>query len=174
MKTYLKKIITLLLVLISITSQAQIKNATLQASGLTCAMCSKAVYKALSNVAFVDKVKADIERSSYDITFKAGNKIELDALSKAVVNAGFSVSMLKVTTSFKDVKVQNDTHVTLDNQLFHFLNVTPQTLNGIKSITLVDKNFVSQKEYKKFGKLTSMKCYESGVMDGQRVYHVTI
>jgi copper chaperone CopZ len=57
----MKKILTIIVVLLAVNSQAQIQNATLQASGLTCAMCSKAVYKALSDVAFVEKVKADIE-----------------------------------------------------------------------------------------------------------------
>jgi copper chaperone CopZ len=170
----MKKLITILLLIIRINSQAQFKNANLQASGLTCAMCSKAVYKALSNVSFVDKVNADIENSSYEITFKPGAAVNLDALSKAVVDAGFSVSKLKVTTDFNNIKIQNDTHVSLNNQSFHFLNVTPQVLNGDKILTLVDKNFVSGKDYKKFTKSTTMKCYESGVMEGKRVYHVTI
>ncbi len=170
----MKKILIVIAVLVAINSQAQIKNATLQASGLTCAMCSKAVYKALSDVSFVEKVKADIEHSSYDITFKPGNKVDPDALSKAVVNAGFSVSMLQITTNFKDVKVQNDAHVDIADQTFYFVNVTPQTLNGFKTIVLVDKNFVSAKEYKKYSKLTSLPCYESGTMNGQRVYHVTM
>jgi copper chaperone CopZ len=161
-------------VFLAVSSQAQIQNATLQASGLTCAMCSKAVYKALSGVAFVDKVKPDIEGSSYEITFKKDNRVDFDALSKAVIDAGFSVSKLKVTTTFKEVKVQNDVHISFDDQSFHFLNVTPQTLSGTKTVTLVDKNFVSSKDYKKYSKLTSLQCYESGKMNGQRVYHVTM
>ena len=170
----MKKILFIILGFTAVNSQAQIQNATLQASGLTCAMCSKAVYKALSNVSFVDKVNADIEGSSYEITFKKDSRVDFDALSKAVVDAGFSVSKLKVTTSFKDVKVQNDAHVTLSDQSFHFLNVTPQTLSGTKTVVLVDKNFVSSKDYKKYSKLTSLQCYESGKMNGQRVYHVTM
>jgi copper chaperone CopZ len=169
------KITTIIfLLLISLQGQGQIRSANLQASGLTCAMCSKAVYKALSGVAFVEKVNADIENSSYDLTFKPGSKVNPDALSKAVIDAGFSVSRLKLTNNFDNTKIQNDTHISLNEQSFHFLNVTPQTLTGTKTITLVDKNFVSAKDYKKFGKLTSMKCYESGMMEGGRVYHVTL
>lgn len=170
----MKNILILFLLGLSLQGSAQIKNATLQASGLTCAMCSKAVYKALSGVSFVDKVNADIEGSSYDLTFKPGAKINLDALSKAVVDAGFSVSKLKVTTEFNNTKIQNDAHVSLNDQSFHFLNVTPQTLSGTKTVTVVDRNFVSAKDYKKFSKLTSLKCYESGTMEGQRIYHVTL
>jgi copper chaperone CopZ len=170
----MKKLIIIFLFALSINSQAQLKNANLQASGLTCAMCSKAVYKALSNVAFVDKVDPDIENSSYEISFKPGAAVNLDALSKAVVDAGFSVSKLKVTTDFSNTKIQNDAHVSLNEQSFHFLNVTPQVLNGEKTLTLVDKNFVSAKDHKKFSKATTMKCYETGVMEGKRIYHVTL
>lgn len=170
----MKNIIIAAFLLMAVSSRAQIKNASLQASGLTCAMCSKAVYNALSKISFVEKVSPDIERSTYDISFKPDTKIDLDALSKAVVDAGFSVAQLKVATEFNNARVQNDAHLTLGNQSFHFLNVTPQTLNGTKTVTLLDKNFLSSKERKKFSKLTTMKCYETGVMDGQRVYHVTL
>lgn len=170
----MKKMIVVLLLFVAWGSQAQIKNATLQASGLTCAMCSKAVFKALSNVPFVAQVKPDIEGSSYEIAFKPGAAIELDALGKAVVDAGFSVSKLKVLASFSNTRIENDAHVVIDGQSFHFLNVTPQTLDGAKQVTVLDKNFVTAKEHKKNSKLTAMKCYETGTMNGKRTYHVTL
>ncbi len=170
----MKKIFFILSVLFAVSGQAQITKATLQASGLTCALCSKAVYKALSAVSFVEKVEPNIQQSTYELVFKKGASVDPDVLSKAVVDAGFSVSMLKLTAHFADVQVQNDTHITVNNQVFHFLNVPVQTLHGDKTITLLDKNFVTAKEYKKYGKSTAMKCYETGVMAGERVYHVTI
>ena len=170
----MKKIFGIIAILVSFQASAQITKATLQASGLTCAMCSKAVYKALSAVPFVASVQSNIEASTYELSFKPGSKPDFDVLSKAVVNAGFSVSMLKVTAKFDDVKVQNNAHVTVNNQLFHFLDVVPQTLQGEKTISLIDKNFVTAKAYKKYDKMTTMACYESGTMDGRRVYHVTL
>jgi copper chaperone CopZ len=170
----MKKIFVIIAILFSLQSEAQVSKASLQASGLTCAMCSKAVYKALSAVPFVAKVESDIEKSTYELSFKNGSKPDFDLLSKAVIDAGFSVSALKVTAKFNDVKVQNNAHVTLGNQMFHFLDVTPQTLQGEKTISLIDKNFVTAKAYKKYEKVTTMACYQSGKMDGQRVYHVTL
>jgi copper chaperone CopZ len=170
----MKKIFFLLAVLFSIQANAQVTKATLQASGLTCAMCSKAVYKALAAVPFVAKVESNIEASTYDLVFKPDSKPDFDALSKAVTNAGFSVSMLKVTLKFNNEKVQNNTHVTLNNQVYHFLDVTPQTLQGEKTLSLIDKNFVTAKAYKKYDKMTTMACYQDGKMDGQRIYHVTM
>jgi len=43
--------------------QAQISSATLQASGLTCAMCTKAINKSLEQLNFVESVKPDIHRA---------------------------------------------------------------------------------------------------------------
>lgn len=170
----MKKLLVIIAILFVSQVNAQTTRATLQASGLTCAMCSKAVFKALSAVPFVEKVQPNIQLSTYELVFKPGSKIDFDALSKAVVDAGFSVSMLKVTTRFQDVKVQNDAHVNVGGQVFHFLDVPQQTLTGEKTVKLVDKNFVMVKDQKKYEKMTSMKCYQTGTMDGQRVYHVTM
>lgn len=170
----MKKIFLLAACFVALAAQAQIKSATLEASGLTCAMCSKAVYNALSAVPFVEKVSPDIERSTYELQFRSGSDIDPDLLSKAVSDAGFSVSMLKVRLAFSGQKVANDTHLVLGDRQFHFLNVEPQILNGTKTLTLLDKNFVSAKQFKKFSKLTAMNCFESGKMDGRRIFHVTI
>jgi len=179
----MKHIFIAVLLLIGISASAQVKTATLQASGLTCSMCSNAIYKALQKISFVQDVQSDIKNSSYNITFKEGSTVDIDALKKAVTGAGFSVARLSVVAHFDNVKIENDTHVKLDGKTFHFLNVPAQTLNGDKTITVVDKNFVTNKEYKKYSQYTKMKCYETGTMEscckkngsaGERIYHVTI
>ncbi len=42
-----------------------IKKVSLVASGLTCSMCSKAIFKALTKLDFVEEVKVDIAKSMY-------------------------------------------------------------------------------------------------------------
>lgn len=71
-----------------------IKKVTLMASGLTCSMCSKAIFKALTKLDFVEEVKVDIEKSMYVLTFKAGKKVEIDQIKLAVTGAGFGVQSL--------------------------------------------------------------------------------
>jgi len=180
----MKDILLACAVLFTISTQAQFKQANLQASGLTCSMCSKAIYKALSAVPFVEKVDSDIKNSAYNIIFKNNINIDFDALKNAVTGAGFSVAKLTITANFDNVKVQNDAHVIVQGKTLHFLNVPNQTLSGSKTFTVVDKNFATAKEYKKFGQFTTMKCYQTGTMEsccakkdgatGTRVYHVTI
>ena len=182
----MKKIFIALLVLLATQTQAQqIKKAVLQASGLTCSMCSKAVYKSLQAVPFVQEVKSDLVNSAYTLTFKEGSAIDPDALQKAVKDAGFSVASMQLTIHFeKGATVKNDTHITVDGKTFHFLNVPEQTLQGDQQLRIIDKNFVTAKEFKKYSKFTTMKCYETGTMQSccskndaagqERIYHVTV
>ena len=180
----MKKIILVILgLLLAISSFAQIKSATLSASGLTCSMCSKAIYKALGKVPSVKSVDADIEGSKYHIVFKENTVIVLDDLKKAVENAGFSVASLQVTAQFPPVEIANDTHIEYGGSTYHFLNVSGQTISGDKTFTVVDKKFLPDAEYRRYAKMTTMKCIETGRMAacctkggaaGTRVYHVTL
>lgn len=170
----MKKIVLIIAMFVAYQADAQIAKAKLQASGLTCAMCSKAVYKALSEVDFVAKVSPDIEGSTYAIEFKDGKEPQLDELSKAVEDAGFSVARLDIVANFKGIKPEKGAHVTLGSQLFHFISSPAQALEGEKTIRVVDRNFVTEKDARNFEKLADAACYASGTMDGKRVYHVTL
>lgn len=78
-----------------------IESVSLTASGLTCSMCSKAIYKSLQKVPSVSKVDVDIENSVYNIFFKKDQEVNLKALEQAVTDAGFSVAKMIVNKSPK-------------------------------------------------------------------------
>ena len=170
----MKKLFLFICLFVGVTASAQFKSATLQASGLTCAMCSNAINKSLKTLSFVTGVEADIKTSSFVINFKEGADINFDQLRKKVEDAGFSVAKLQIVADFKNVTVQNDQPLTVDGKVLHFLNVKSQQLNGEKTITIVDKNFLSAKEYKKYAGLTKAESFKTGEAKGVRVYHVTI
>jgi len=173
-----------MMVSVVISSPAQFTKASLQATGLTCAMCSNAINKALLQVPFIESVKSDIKNSAFNIVFKQGQNVEIDALRKAVEDAGFSVGNLKMTGNFQELKIENDKHIEIGKEIFHFLNVTEQVLNGEQTIMVVDRNFLTAKQFKKFSSASKMSCVQTGkaasccVKDGiaadARVYHVTI
>ncbi len=162
----------------------QLTKATLQASGLTCSLCAKSINKAVQSLDFVEKVEVDIKTSSFIILFKKEAVPDVDLIRKKVEGAGFSVAKLQLTGNFNNVPVKNDAHIKLDGKTFHFLNVQDQVLNGEQSITLVDKNFVSAKDFKKYSAYTKMECYKTGVAGNccaketgdatTRIYHVTL
>lgn len=177
----------LLLAIVAFTGagvHAQFSKATLQATGLTCAMCSNAINKALQKVSFVESVKSDIKNSAFSIVFKEGSEVDIDALKDAVEDAGFSVGGLKLTGNFSEVKVEKDKHVKIGHENFHFLNGEGQSLNGEQVITVVDKNFITEKQFRKLSAGSKMSCVQTGkassccvkdgMGEGERVYHVTI
>ena len=181
----MKKMISVfVIILVAITSNAQFTKASLQASGLTCAMCSKAVKVALEKVSFVKEVKVNIKNQEYSVAFKENDNPDFDELKKAVEDAGFSVASLKVTGNFSDVSVDKDKHLKLDGKNFHFVSSGSKILKGEQTFTIVDKDFLSAKDYKKYSAATKMECIKTGkagnccVKDGfhteERVYHVII
>lgn len=181
----MKKLLLLVMIaVLAVSANAQFTKATLQATGLTCAMCSNAINKALQAVPFIESVRSDIKNSAFHIVFKAGNEVNIDAIKDAVEDAGFSVGSLKLTGTFNDVKVEKDAHIQIGKDYFHFLNANSQTLNGEKTITLADKSFVTSKEFKKISGMSKMGCLQTGksasccskegIPAETRIYHVTI
>lgn len=169
---------------VSLLTMAQFKKAELQATGLTCAMCNNAINKALLKLPYVATVHSDIKHSSFHIVFKDGQEADIDGLRQAVEDAGFSVGSLKMTGDFSEVSIGDDKHVVVGNKVFHFLNSKDKVLNGETTIQVVDKGFVTVKQFKKISAMSSMPCLQTGkaaacclkddVSTGTRVYHVTI
>lgn len=181
----MKKIFLLLLILVSaVAVSAQFSKATLQASGLTCALCTKAINKSLEQLPFVESVKADIKTSSFLISFRPGKEMDIDALRKGVEDAGFSVAKLQLTGQFDQLSVANDAHHVINGKTYHFLSVPDKVLNGEQQLTVVDKNFTLAKEFKKYSSATRMTCVQTGkagdcckkngLSPETRIYHVTI
>ncbi|MBC7949228.1 MAG: heavy-metal-associated domain-containing protein [Chitinophagaceae bacterium] len=168
--------------LLGLSANAQFTKAELQATGLTCAMCSNAINKALQGLPFVQSVKADIKNSAFHIVFKETTATDIDAIKNAVEGAGFGMGSLKLTGQFDGVQIENDTHVKIGDKNFHFLEVSSQVLQGEKTIRVVDKDFLTAKQFRKFSTASKMKCVEtgkaanccSGVQAETRMYHVTI
>lgn len=167
-------IIVIIFVLFSGVANAQVKAVTIQASGLTCSMCSNSIFKALKTLDFVDKVDANIKTSSFEIGFKPNAVVDFDKLKAKVEDAGFFVANFTITYNFDNLAISNDKHINVGNSVFHFLNVKDGLLSGDKKLRLLDKGFVSAKEFKKNSSLTKMACYKTGEESQKRVFHVTI
>ncbi|MFN5133792.1 MAG: heavy-metal-associated domain-containing protein [Chitinophagaceae bacterium] len=180
----MKYLIIALLLCFTVSVHAQFKTAKLQALGLTCAMCSNAITKSLKTIPFVESVDVDLKNTSYELKFKEGATVDFDVIRKKVENAGFSVGMLTVTADFKEVKVKNDALVLLGGQVFHFVSVKEQVLNGEQKFQIINKFFVPLKDAKKFTTLSKSEVLKTekagtegknlGVDAGTRVFNVTI
>jgi copper chaperone CopZ len=112
-------------------------------------MCSKAIYKAVSAISFVDTVLVNIEASTYDIRFDKETTPRFDQIAKAVVDAGFSVANLTVMVNFDKQAVDKNGLFTLDGINYKLMGTPPTTLQGSKKLQLVGKQYMLPKDLKK-------------------------
>ena len=176
--------IALIALLFSSNIQAQFTSAKLQASGLTCALCTRAINKSLEQLSFIASITPDIKTSTFVLQFKPNTNVDIDAIRKGVEDAGFSVAKLQLTGNFPKVKLENDQHLELGGRQFHFLNAGQKQLGGEQTLTVVDKSFLLAKDFKKYSNASAMKCVQTGVAGdccqktgikaNTRIYHVTI
>jgi len=160
----MKTILLFIAIALSVATKAQVTKVSLQASGLTCSMCSNSINKALKSLDFVEKIDADIKTYTFDISFKENSDVDFDKIKQKVEKAGFSVSGFVATLYFNNVQVKNSQPVTIGDKHFLFVNVKDQSLNGSKQVKILDKGFVSSKEYKNYDFTSS----------SPHTYHVTI
>ena len=145
----MKNIFLLVAISFSIAIHAQVTKVSLQASGLTCSMCSNAINKALKTLDFVDRVHPDIKTYTFEITFKESSHVDFDLIKRKVEGAGFFVSGFVATIVFNNVQIRKDQPISVEDKTFYFINTNDQVLHGVKQIKVLDKGFVSPKEYKK-------------------------
>ena len=128
---------------------AQITKVNLRADGLTCSMCSNAINKALRTLDFVEDVEADIKTYTFSISFKPASTIDFDKIKDKVEDAGFFVSSFSAFISFNHVQIKAKEPIKLADKTFWFTDAEEQTLNGVKELKVLNKGFISSKQFKK-------------------------
>ena len=162
------KIFIILLVLTTGIAKAQFTKAELQVSGLTCALCAKATEKALRTLPFIGDVKPDLIRNTFLLTFKNGEQVNFDLISKRVQDAGFFVNSLKATFDFANVKVTENAF-SYGGDIFRVMAGADKVTSGPVVVTIVDKGFAPKSVSKKYlGQIA-----DAGTAKG-RTYHVAI
>ena len=131
-------------------SYAQFQSARLQATGLTCALCSKAIHQSLEKLPFVEKVTADIKSSAFSIQFKEGSILSPDELKTAVEDAGFFIGELLLEGKWgKDLPSQS-IPFQLGENWYQILTSKPVRERSVFSWSVIDKGFVTEKMFKKY------------------------
>jgi len=132
----------------SLALNAQVTKVNLKASGLTCSMCSNSINKALKTLDFVENVVADLKTYTFEISFKPNSLVDFDKIKNKVEGAGFSVSEFTALINFNNLHLKIDEPVTIHNKTFLFVNLHEPLLNGLKEIKILNKGFVSPKEFR--------------------------
>lgn len=144
----MKKVFLLIALGWSLAAGAQVNHVSLQASGLTCSMCSNAINKALKTLDFIQKIETDIKTYTFELFIKPGQTADFDLIKKKVENAGFTVSGFVATCLFNQVQVPANEPLVIDQKKLLFTGARDLTLNGYKKIKVLDRGFVSPKEYR--------------------------
>ena len=156
----------------------QISSAELQVNGLTCSMCSQATEKSLKTLGFVEAITPDLNTNTFLIKFKKDKPVNVDQIKSKVQDAGFSVGNLVTTFNFKQVKVDASGQAQVGSSVIKVLNAKNRVLNGAVKATVVDKNFLPAKTFKKNTEQYNAGSYATGfgVVNGQktRIIHLTI
>jgi len=149
---------------------AQIQYAELGIDGLTCSQCTRNVELSLRKLEFVSDVQMNLENTQGKILFNANKNISLKALSKAVIDAGFSVRYLTISYLFKQQSISDGFCFEDENRTLQFVAIKNQVLDGTHNLKILGKVYQNKKEYKLWKSRINNTCERKD----KPIYHVTI
>ncbi len=130
-----------LILLFSIKSNAQLLKIEIRATGLTCSMCSNAIFKQLQSIAGVDSLQTDLNTNTFIVILKKKNNLTPKIFKERVEKAGFFVGLFIVTAMPQTINQQN--YVSLNDKPINDATIRFQVL---------DKGYITDKEFKKLSK----------------------
>ena len=151
---------------------AQISKAEIVATGLTCSMCSNAINKQLKSLTEVDSVVIDLNTNTFVVHLKKEAMISPRILKERVEKAGFFVGSMIVTMNFDNTDISENIKVEKEGVALVIIDSKSKVLHGETKAKIMDKGYVTQKEYKKLTKsLSKIPSYLDGNEDD---YHIKI
>lgn len=130
-----------IILMFSLNSNAQILKIEIRATGLTCSMCSNAIYKQLETIPEAVNLETDLNTNTFTVTLKDGNNLSPRIFKEKVEKAGFFVGTFIITA--KPQTIMHNSYI--------LLNDKPNNVSEIK-FQVLDKGYVTEKEYKKISK----------------------
>ncbi len=163
---------TLTAVLVFANADAQISKAEIVATGLTCSMCSNAINKQLKSLTEVDSVVIDLNTNTFVVHPKKEAMISPRILKERVEKAGFFVGSMIVTMNYDNTDITENIKVEKEGVALVIIDSKSKVLLGETKAKIMDKCYVTQKEYKKLTKsLSKIPSYLDGNEDD---YHIKI
>lgn len=155
-------IIASMVLMFSMKSNAQIVKAEIRATGLTCSMCSNAINKQLKSMSEVVNVETDLNTNTFTVTLKEGNSLTPKVFKEKVEKAGFFIGSLVLTTKAETIKQEG-----------YIVVNKASTSNAEVQIQILDKGYVTEKEFKKLSKsLKNVVTYNSNNEDDFHVKYL--
>jgi copper chaperone CopZ len=154
-------LITSMVLMFSLNSNAQIVKAEIRATGLTCSMCSNAINKQLKTLPEVVNVETDLNTNTFTVTLTEGNNLSPKVFKEKVEKAGFFIGTLVITAKPETITKSP------------YILVNDIATNGTEiQFQVVDKGYVTEKEFKKLSK--SYKNVETYAAINEDDFHIKI
>lgn len=133
-------LITFIALFFAMESNAQIVKADIIATGLTCSMCSKSIYKQLSSLPEVASVDTDLNTNTFTVNMKPNTNVSPAIFKQNVEKAGFFIGSLVISVT--------------PNTLEKYIHVEKKQVPNTKQVQvqILDKGFVTDKAFKKLAK----------------------
>jgi copper chaperone CopZ len=153
-------IITICTFLFALQTNAQIVKAEIIATGLTCSMCSNAINKQLKSLEEVASVDTDLNTNTFTVIMKPNTNVSPKIFKENVEKAGFFIGSLVLSVDSKSLE--------------NYINVekTEKLIASEIQIQILDKGFVTDKEFKKLTK--KYKNHETYLSNNEGDYHFKI
>jgi len=139
--------VTVIFVLFTICAIAQFTSAKIGVNGLTCSACTRSVETGLRKLTFVESVEMSLENKSGIVTFKKGQKVEIEKIASAVTDAGFSVRFLTAEYTFSKIDFPGS-ECSENGHNFYFVKNKPESKNC--SLRFIGPTFQTKKEFAKY------------------------
>jgi copper chaperone CopZ len=163
----MKKIIVIIQICFcTFVTKAQITKVEIMATGLTCSMCSNAINKQLKTLPEVENVDIDLNKNLFIVSLKKDNKLTPKTFKDKVEKAGFFVGSMILFLNYNNQAIDNNKQI--DN--YTFIDSKTQTLNGLTKVKVLNKGYVTTKEYKKL--IKSYVQFPSFGKEGGLNFHV--
>lgn len=172
MKTLSIKFIAaaLLVILSGVKSYSQTTKVEIMATGLTCSMCSNAINKQLKSYTEVDSIGTDLNTNTFTVYFKKDQSLQPKVLKNAVEKAGFFVGSMVLTAKFHTDKIEDNTTLKVGDATYNFIDIKNPVAHAEAKYKVLDKGFVTQKEYKKLVK--SYSKYPGYITENENEYYL--
>ena len=155
-------------VLLITNTHAQLKKIDIIATGLTCSMCSNSIYKQLQSINGVEKVEIDLNKNLFTVILKNENTLTPKDFKDKVEEAGFFVGSMVLYIEYSNLLIDEGKQ----NGIYYFVDTKSQTLNGEKQVKVLDKGYVTGKEYKKLSKMYNK--YATYAANNENDFHINI
>ncbi len=148
--------------------KGQLKKVDIVATGLTCSMCSNAIYKQLESINGVDKVEIDLNKNLFTVILKTEHSLTPKDFKDKVERAGFFIGSMVLYISYLNLSIEDGK----EEGNFVFIDTKSQILTGENQFRVLDKGYVTAKEFKKHSKTYAK--YSSFMKNNENDFHIKL